>query len=130
MSIFTEISHADRCTTTMKLIKREFRSKAYVLAPWWTKGWDQKFKIQLFKNTVMLHIKLKGTTKAAAWYRIFCPKTPTHPIPLTLGLESKRQNSTFFQNMVMLHIKLKGNAKCSNMVANILPTDIPLPPQP
>ena len=32
--------------------------------------------------------------------------------------------------MVMLHIKLNGIMKCSNMVANILPTDPPLPPDP
>ena len=38
--------------------------------------------------------------------------------PLTLGMGSIGQNSTF-QNMVMLHIKLNGIAKCSNMVANI-----------
>ena len=30
-----------------------------------------------------------------------------------------------FQNMVMLHIKLKADDACSNMVANISPTDIP-----
>ena len=32
--------------------------------PW---GWDQKVKIQLFQNMVMLHIKLKGVMNTAAW---------------------------------------------------------------
>ena len=32
--------------------------------PW---GWGQKVKIQLFQNMVMLHIKLKRITNAAAW---------------------------------------------------------------
>ena len=31
------------------------------------RGWSQKVKIQLFQNMVMLHIKLKGVTNAAAW---------------------------------------------------------------
>ena len=31
------------------------------------RGWDQKVKIQLLKNTVMLHIKLKRITNAATW---------------------------------------------------------------
>ena len=29
--------------------------------------WGQKVKIQLFQDTVMLHIKLKGITNAAIW---------------------------------------------------------------
>ena len=53
-------------------------------------------KIQLFQNTVMLHIKLKGITNAAAWLQKFCPQTPTHP--LTLGLGSIGQNSTFSEH--------------------------------
>ena len=32
-----------------------------------------------------------------------------------------------FQDMIILHIKLKGITKCSNMVANILHADTPLP---
>ena len=35
-----------------------------------------------------------------------------------------------FQNMGILHIKLKRITKCSNMVANILPTYLPPPPDP
>ena len=30
-------------------------------------GWDQKVKIQLFHNLVMMHIKSKGINNAAAW---------------------------------------------------------------
>ena len=29
--------------------------------------WDQKVIIQLFQSMVMLHIKFKGITNAAAW---------------------------------------------------------------
>ena len=32
-----------------------------------------------------------------------------------------------FQNMVILHIKLKEIIKCSNMVANVVPTEPPYP---
>ena len=32
--------------------------------PW---GWDQKVKIHLFKNMVMLHIKLNGIMNEATW---------------------------------------------------------------
>ena len=30
-------------------------------------GWGQQVKIQLYQNTVMLHIKLKGIMNAATW---------------------------------------------------------------
>ena len=35
-----------------------------------------------------------------------------------------------FENIFMLHIKLKGNMKGSNLVANVLPADHPLPHDP
>ena len=95
-------------------------------------------KIKLFQNTVVLHIKLKGITNAAREKKIVCPQTPQPYPPLSLGVESKGQNSPFsellhiklnilrtapisspiplgskcqielFQNMVMFHIKLNG----------------------
>ena len=51
---------------------------------------------------------------------MFCPQTQT-PYP---GNGVNRSKVNFFQKMVMLHIKFKGITKCSNMVANILPTDL------
>ena len=47
--------------------------------------------------------------------------------PPTLGMGSIGQLSTFSEPG---HIKLKGITKCSNMVANILPTDLPSPHDP
>ena len=35
-----------------------------------------------------------------------------------------------FENIFMLHIKLKGNMKGSNLVANVLPADQPVPHDP
>ena len=32
-------------------------------------GWDQNVKIQLFRNMIMSHIKLKGNMNAATWPR-------------------------------------------------------------
>ena len=48
------------------------------------------------------------------------------PPPMSLGMGSKFKTQ-LYQNMVLLHIKLIGIMKCSNMVANILPTDPPDP---
>ena len=56
LSIYFEISHADRGTINMKHIKHDFLSKACVSTPGWTWGWGQRVKIQLFQNIVMLHI--------------------------------------------------------------------------
>ena len=62
------------------------------------RGWDQKVKIQLFNNTVMLHIKLKGITDAAHDSKYF----GREPLPpLTLGVKSSKFN--FLEHN---HIKL------------------------
>ena len=59
-------------------------------------------KIQLFRNMLMLHIKLKEMMHIATLVQIFC-QTDT---PLTPGVRSKVE--TFFPlEVVMLHIKLK-----------------------
>ena len=86
------------------------------------------------RDTVMLHIKLKGITNAAAWWQIFCQQTPLPPPPppprfhpWTPGLESKGQNSTFSENGYVAY-QIKGNQECSNMVENILPAYPPPPP--
>ena len=52
--------------------------------------WGQNVKIQLFQNMIILHIKFKGIMNAAPWKQIFCPQSPAHPHPLTMG--SKGQN--------------------------------------
>ena len=52
----------------MKHIKHGFRSNPCVYHPLGgLSGWGQKVKIELFQNTVMLHIKLKRITNAASW---------------------------------------------------------------
>ena len=45
------------------------------------RGWDQKVKIQLFQNMVMLHIKLKGLSMQRRRGKHFARS----PSPLTLG---------------------------------------------
>ena len=51
----------------MKYIKWDFSSKAWINVPWMDSGDGTEAKIHLFQNMVMLHIKLKGMTHAAAW---------------------------------------------------------------
>ena len=85
--------------------------------PW---GCGQKVKIQLFQNTVMLHITLKGITNATTWQQIFCPQTSTHPP--TLGVTSKCQ---LFSEHGHVAYQIKGNHKCSNMVAKIFSRQTP-----
>ena len=48
------------------------------------------------------------------------PYPPSHPIPLTLWLGSKGQNSTFSEHGHVAY-QIKDNHGCSNMVADILP---------
>ena len=68
---FTEFLPADRGTIDMKHIKQDFRSKAWVWLPGWTKGVGQRPKLFFFQNMIMLHIKLKGLTHAATFTRRF-----------------------------------------------------------
>ena len=57
------------------------------------------------------------------------PAAPPPPPPLlTLGIGSKGWISTFSQHGHVAY-KIIGNQVCSNMVANILPTNTP-PPDP
>ena len=66
--LFTMISHADRGTINMKHIKHGFRSNPSVSHPLGgLTGCGQKVKIQLFQDTVIMHIKLKRMTNAALW---------------------------------------------------------------
>ena len=64
---FAEILHTGRAAIDMKYIKRDFSLKAWVRACWLDLGGGAEFKIKLFQNMVMLHIKLKLTTLAATW---------------------------------------------------------------
>ena len=84
-------------------------------------------KIQLFQNIVMLHIKLNGITNAATWYQIFCPQTPVPHDPVGRGQKVKLQ---LFSEHDHAAYQIKLNHECSNMVANILPTDLPPPLRP
>ena len=62
---------------------------------------------------------------------IYCAHGPLPPplTPLTLGLGSKGQNSTLSEHGHVAY-KIKGNQECSNMVANIVPTDPSPTPHP
>ena len=102
VNIFAEILHADRRAID-KYIKQDFSLKAWVQSPGVDLGGEAKAKIELFRNMVMLHIKLKLTKHAATWQQIFCPQT--HPRPRGRGQKVK---PFFFLKVVMLHIKLKG----------------------
>ena len=51
----------------MKHIKHDFSLKAWVQSPGVDLGDGAKATIKLFRNIVMLHIKLKPKTHAAAW---------------------------------------------------------------
>ena len=51
----------------MKHIKQDLSLKARVKSPGVDLGGGAKAKIELFRNMVMLHIKLKLTTPAATW---------------------------------------------------------------
>ena len=66
--------------------------------PPWTLGWGQKVIIQLFQNTHMLHIKLKGMMNAAICKHMFCRYM--HIQHLGWGQKSKK----IFVKLVMLHI--------------------------
>ena len=80
---------------------------------------SQKVKIQLFRNMVMLDIKLTGIINAATWQQIFCPQNLSLT---TLGAGSKGQNSTFSEHGHVAY-QIIENHECSNMVANIWPKD-------
>ena len=51
----------------MKQIKQDFSQKAWVQSPGVDLRVGAKAKIELFRNMVMLHIRLKLTTNAATW---------------------------------------------------------------
>ena len=61
----------------MKHIKHDFSFEACVRSPRVDLGGEAKVKIKLFRNRVMLHIKLKLTTHATKGYQTFCSQT--HP---------------------------------------------------
>ena len=67
--------------------------------PPWTLGWGQKVIIQLFQNTHMLHIKLKGMMNATICkHMLHAPSTP--------GVGSKVE--TFFCEASHVAYKLIG----------------------
>ena len=68
-------------------------------------GWDQKVKIQLFQNMVMLHIKLKECYMQQHGNKNILAAEPPPPSPSHPG--GQKVKIRLFQNMVLLHIKLK-----------------------
>ena len=62
--MFAEITHAGRAAIDMKHIKGDFSLNAWVPSPRVDLGCGTEAKINLFRNMVMLHIKLKLTTHA------------------------------------------------------------------
>ena len=67
VNMFAEISHAGRAAIDMKHIKGDFCLNAWVLSPRVNIGGGTEAKINLFRNMVILHIKLKLTTYAVTW---------------------------------------------------------------
>ena len=61
VNIFAEILHACRGAIDMKHIKKDFSLKTWVQSPGVVLEGGAKANNQLFRNMVMLHIKLKGT---------------------------------------------------------------------
>ena len=59
-------------------------------------GGGKKVELQLVRNMVMLHIKLKGITNAATWLQVCCPRPPSHPPDPGVG--SKGQKSTISEH--------------------------------
>ena len=51
----------------MEYLKQDFSLNAWVQSPGVDLGDRAKAKINLFRNMVMLHIKLKPMTHAATW---------------------------------------------------------------
>ena len=67
--LFAEILHADRGAIDMKHIQRDFSLKAWFRSPGVggpIRGLAEA-KSKIFRNMVMLHIKLKLTMHAALW---------------------------------------------------------------
>ena len=87
----------------MKHIKQDFSLKAWVQSPGVDLGGGTKAKIKLFRNMVMLHIKLKPTAQSATWKQIFCPQT--HPRPHWWDQKVK----TFFSESIHVAYQIKEN---------------------
>ena len=83
----------------MKHIGRDLSLKASVQSPGWT--WAEAI-IELFRNMVMLHIKLKGTTYSNMVASILPLNTP-----LTPGVGSKGQN--IFSESIPVAYEIKRN---------------------
>ena len=80
----------------------------------------------------MLHINLKRITKCSSMVANILPAEtyplPSTPPPPTLQMGTVGQNSTFSEHSRVAY-QLKENQECSNMVANIFPTES-YPPHP
>ena len=88
----------------MKPIKWDFSFKAWVQVRWVDLGGGAEAKIKLLQNMVMLHIKLKLMTLAAA-----CgSKYFAHRHTLDLGVGSKGQ-TIYFSESSHVAYQIKGN---------------------
>ena len=65
--MFAEISHAGRAAIDMKHIKGDFSLNTWVPSSRLDLGGWTEAKINLFRNMVMLHIKLKLMTHTVTW---------------------------------------------------------------
>ena len=65
--LFVEILLADRGIIDMQYIRWDISLKAWFRSPGVDLGGGAEAKSKLFRNIVMLHIKLKLTTHAALW---------------------------------------------------------------
>ena len=72
--------------------------------PPWPCCWDQKVKIQLFQNIIMLHFKLKGIIKRSSLVANILPTD----LSITALFGSKGQNSIFSEHCHAAY-QIKGN---------------------
>ena len=87
----------------MKHIKQDFSLKAWAQPPGVDLGGGAKAKIELFRNMVMLHIKLKPAAHATTWYIFY---TQTNP---RLGRWGQNVKSFFFSESSQIAYQIKGN---------------------
>ena len=103
--------------------QRWFSIEGLCLTPWVDLG--GRVKIQLFQNTVMLHIKFNGITKCSNMVAIILPADPPPPcMPLTRSISQK---STFSENGNVAY-QVKWNHEMQQHGSNYFARRPPPPP--
>ena len=91
-------------------------------------GVGSKVKIQLNQNMVMLHIKLKESWMQQHLSKYFARILPP-PLPTSPTWPGVKRSKSNFSEQAYVAYQIKWNYKCSNIVADILPSN-PKPPTP